>query len=62
MKKERQQRCNVIFIWDKKLNLNPKPNSKPSPKPLFYFILILNNFDYGPFQLNNEGSYPWFSN
>jgi hypothetical protein len=27
------QTYNVIFIWEKRLNLNPKPNSKPNPKP-----------------------------
>jgi len=41
-------------------NLNPKPNSKLNPKPFFYFVLILSNFDYGRFQLNNKVSYPWF--
>jgi hypothetical protein len=56
VKKERQQTYNVIFIWDKRPNLNPKPNLKP----FFYFILILSNFDYGQFQRNNERSYPWF--
>jgi hypothetical protein len=34
MKKERQQTYNFIFIWDKRPNLNPKPNSKPNLKPL----------------------------
>jgi hypothetical protein len=32
MKKERQKKYNVIFIWDKRLNLNPKTNSKPNNK------------------------------
>jgi hypothetical protein len=27
VKKKRQQTYNVIFIWDKRLNLNPKPFS-----------------------------------
>jgi hypothetical protein len=27
--KKRQQTYNVIFIWDQKPNLNPKPNPKP---------------------------------
>ncbi len=39
-------------------DLNPKFNSEPNPKPFFYFILILSNFDYGQFQLNNKRSYP----
>ncbi len=56
MKKERQQTYNVIFIWDKRPNLNPKSNFKL----FFNFILILSNFDYGQFQCNNERSYPWF--
>ncbi len=58
MKELKKQTYNVIFIWDKRLNLNPKPNFKP--KPFFYFILILSNFDYGQIQLNNKRSYPWF--
>jgi hypothetical protein len=33
MKKKLQQTYNVIFIWDKRPNLNPKPNFKPNPKP-----------------------------
>jgi len=32
MKKKRQQTYNVIYIWDKRPNLNPKPNSQPKPK------------------------------
>jgi hypothetical protein len=34
MIKERQQAYNVIFIWDKRPNLNPKPNFKPNTKHL----------------------------
>jgi len=29
MENERQQTYNVIFMWDKIPNLNPKPNPKP---------------------------------
>jgi hypothetical protein len=32
MKKERQQTYNVIFIWDKRPNLNPELDLKPNPK------------------------------
>ncbi len=45
MKKKIQQTYNVIFIWDK------RPNFKPNPKPFLYFMLTLNNFDYGNFNL-----------
>ncbi len=37
MKKKTQQTYNVLFIWDKKPNLNPKPNSKPNLEP-FYIL------------------------
>jgi hypothetical protein len=56
LKKKRQQTYNVIFIWDKRPNLNCNPN----PKSLSYSILVLNNFDYGKFQFNSKKSYPWF--
>ncbi len=35
MKKEKQQTYNVIFVWDKKPNLNLKLNYKQNPKLLF---------------------------
>jgi hypothetical protein len=34
MKKKRKQTYNVIFIWDKRPNLNPKLKFKPDFKPL----------------------------
>jgi len=36
MIKERQQTYNVILMWDKRPNLNPKPNSKPKPFSTLY--------------------------
>jgi len=38
------------MIWNKRPNLNLKPNSKPNPKPFstlywFYVILIMVNFN-----------------
>jgi hypothetical protein len=52
--KKKQQTYNVIFILDKRPNLNPKPNL------FFYYVLTLNNFDYGRFEVNNKVLYPWF--
>ncbi len=62
MKKEKQQTYNVIFIWDKKPNLNPKPNSKPNTKHFFTltmvdFNLTINNHTHGlvaKLSCNNE--------
>jgi hypothetical protein len=34
MKKEKQQTYNVIFIWDKRPNVNLKLKSKANPKLL----------------------------
>jgi hypothetical protein len=53
MKKKQQQKYNVIFMWDKRPNLNPNLALN-----LFLFFIDLNNFGYGRFQLNNKGSYP----
>ncbi len=36
--KKGQQTYNVIFIWDKRPNLNPKPNFKPDLKPFLFCI------------------------
>ncbi len=36
--KKKQQTYNDICIWDKRLNLNLKPNFKPNPK-LFLFCI-----------------------
>ncbi len=33
--KKRQETYNVIFIWDKSPNLNPKPSYKPNLKRFF---------------------------
>jgi len=35
--KKTQLTYNVIFIWDKKPNINPKPNSKPNTK---HFLIL----------------------
>jgi hypothetical protein len=48
--KKKQQTYNVIFIWDKRPNVDLKLNLKPSPKPFstmywFWIILIMVNFN-----------------
>jgi hypothetical protein len=40
MKKERQQTYNVIFVWDKKPNLNLKLNLKPNLKLYIDFNMV----------------------
>jgi hypothetical protein len=47
--KKKQQTYNVVFIWDKRPNLNLKPNFKLNLKAFFYYVLPLSNFDYARF-------------
>jgi hypothetical protein len=47
--KKRQQTYNIIFIWDKRPNLNPKLNSKLNPKPfstMYWFKVTLIMVDF----------------